>query len=653
MSSFSSFSNSASSPTGGGGGGYQPPQHHHPPPPVSTPAPHPHHTHGHHPSSTPPPPSTHPPTPSLTWLTPPSPPTPSPSPSNPFAAEAKAAELPSPRTYFSMLEHRQRLWLFGGFGDAKGRFNDLWVYEEGKGWKVEATKGEGPKPIYLHSACMWGGRMVVYGGNVGKDSNDFFTLDLDTLTWTRIPQPQPAAVAPPVNNPFAPPLPPPSTTPSPRYGHASCINNNQLIIVGGCRQNSIYFSDSYAYTFATSSWRRLGDVPIDLAYHSLFSYGGSVYLFGGYNGVKFGEHLYCLDAQSSTWVPVRVTGTIPPPCCGVAISLLGKYVYVFGGYTAAGHTNLLYRIDMSTRVWELLNTNNKPQPRAYLQSAVIQGAMYIFGGYDGTKCVTDFKMLRVAPAGQPPTAPAPPVPYTRPTMPVIQPPTPSIPVSGSSSSVPLNALFAGLNVQQPQNNHHAPAAAQATIASVLREGNIRRAGGVCAEAVRGWQAAPRPEGLGGAHDEPVAAPHTRSHTRSRSLSTRFAHRLCHRRRWSLPLHGVHLVLVLCGPAPAVAGPHRHRPHPRPRAARAGADDAAGTGHAQLRARRRPLPEGAGEAAAAERTDGGGTRTTGPRRAVGAAAIGAGGEGGGEAVHDFVTRTSSTASCSSAATCCAA
>ena len=366
-----------------------------------------------------------------------------------------------------MLEHRHRLFLFGGFGDAKGRFNDLWAFDESKGWRLEPTKGDGPKPIYLHSACMWNGKMVVYGGNIGKDSNDMYTLDLDSLTWARVLIPTPAAVAQPALNPFAPPATPPPTAPTPRYGHASCINNNQLIIVGGCRQNSIYFQDAYAFTFATGLWRRLGDVPIDLAYHSLWSYGGTVYLFGGYNGVKFGEHLYSLDPSNSMWVPVRVTGQPPPPCCGVAASVLGKFVYVFGGYTQQGHTNQLYRLDMSTRVWELLNTANKPQPRAYLQSAVIQGNMYIFGGYDGSKCVTDFKVLRVGPAGPTPSAPAPPVPYSRPSMPVIQPPTPSIPVSGSAS-VPLNALFAGLNVQQP-NSH---AAAAPTLASVLKDGNV-------------------------------------------------------------------------------------------------------------------------------------------------------------------------------------
>ena len=101
-----------------------------------------------------------------------------------------------------MLEYKSRLLLFGGFGDSKGRYNDLHVYESTSGWRVQPTTGEGPKPIYLHSASMYGGKMVVYGGNIGKDSNDMYVLDADTYVWSRVPQPpNPPPVAPPASLP--------------------------------------------------------------------------------------------------------------------------------------------------------------------------------------------------------------------------------------------------------------------------------------------------------------------------------------------------------------------------------------------------------------------------------------------------------------------
>ena len=167
-----------------------------------------------------------------------------------------------------------------------------------------------------------------------------------------------------------------------------------------------------------------------------------------------------------------------------ACAVYGKHVYVFGGYTAQGHTDNLYRMDLERRVWEQLQATNKPLPRAYLQAAVISGIMYIFGGYDGAKCVTDFKMLRLGPAG---VAAAATVPFVRPPLPVVQPPTPSIPLS-SSASAPLNAIFAGLNVNHPSAppaNHASPTASSPSaaapiasasapqhLAAVLKEGSV-------------------------------------------------------------------------------------------------------------------------------------------------------------------------------------
>jgi N-acetylneuraminic acid mutarotase len=59
-------------------------------------------------------------------------------------------------------------------------------------------------------------------------------------------------------------------------------------------------------------------------------------------GTKFGDQLYQYDPVSNRWIPVVITGTPPPPCCGAAVNVYGKYIYVFGGYTKQGHTNFLF-----------------------------------------------------------------------------------------------------------------------------------------------------------------------------------------------------------------------------------------------------------------------------------------------------------------------
>lgn len=78
--------------------------------------------------------------------------------------------------------------------------------------------------------------------------------------------------------------------------------------------------------------------------------------------------------------------------------LVQNSLFVFGGYTQDGHTNDLYRLNMDSMTWETLDAKgSKPINRAYLQAAVVDGALFVFGGYDGTKCVTDFRRLPLVP----------------------------------------------------------------------------------------------------------------------------------------------------------------------------------------------------------------------------------------------------------------
>lgn len=369
--------------------------------------------------------------------------------SNPFddAASAVAGSAaPSARTYFSMVIHGGRLYTFGGFGDTKGRYNDLRSYDLERGrWELVAnTTGEAPKPIYLHSAVVSEGSMYVFGGSVGKDSNELYAYEFASRVWRRIVPPNPQAAA---------------NVPSPRYGHAAVVHGGHMLVVGGCRMNNVYFSDSYLYEFRTNLWRKIADIPVDIAYHSLVAHEGRVLLTGGYNGVRFNGHfaarglapsisrsqtavlvlcLRCMRAHRTItlvwllvcvcaaqifqydmsglhagpgWNPLMVTakassplssaGTRQPPAsCGSAVVLGADSLFHFAGYTASGHAADLYKLDLRTNEWTVIDTPGaRPVSRAYLQSAFnpTDGCLYILGGYDGSKCVSDFRRIQVLP----------------------------------------------------------------------------------------------------------------------------------------------------------------------------------------------------------------------------------------------------------------
>lgn len=261
-------------------------------------------------------------------------------------------------------------------------------------WRLIPPMGETPRPVYLHSAVQHGQQMIVMGGNNGKESNDLFFYDLTTFHWTKAAPPGLFAGA---------------AMPAPRYGHSSCVyGGGHLLIVGGCKSNNTYFKDAWSMDLSSRKWRKVEDLPLDLAYHSLFTWQERAYLFGqrqrtrnerrehhpsyvllsdsflflfpgGYNGKTFVQYMYVLDGMTGKWNILQATGTPPPPMCGAATVLRGNELFVFGGYTEKGHTNELYRFSMQTRVWTLLNTTNKPLARAYLQAAVVGDKCSIFG----------------------------------------------------------------------------------------------------------------------------------------------------------------------------------------------------------------------------------------------------------------------------------
>ena len=205
----------------------------------------------------------------------------------------------------------------GGYGDSKGRFNEVYEFNtHARSWRLVAASGDVPRPVYLHSATQHGSSMIVFGGNSGKESNELHSYDLTKHSWQKWPGAGPLSIYP-----------------AARYGHASCVyGGSQLLIVGGCRSNNTYFRDSYSMDLATRRWRRLDDLPLDLAYHSLFTWQDRAYLFGGFNGKTYVQFMYELNTQTGKWNVVPASGQAPPPMCGAATVIKGHEFFVFGQF---------------------------------------------------------------------------------------------------------------------------------------------------------------------------------------------------------------------------------------------------------------------------------------------------------------------------------
>eukprot|EP00808_Paulinella_micropora_P016633 g2398.t1 len=303
---------------------------------------------------------------------------------------------PEARTYFSMVHDAKFncLYLFGGFAHAGKSFGDLHVFDTaGAVWRPTRPKGQSPDRTYLHSAVMWDQKMWVFGGSVGdkyKASNKLYFLDSATLHW--------ALVRP------APPVAGASAVPKPRYGHSAAVYQGHMLITGGaCDGRST--RSCFAYHFSARQWRRLPPLPTPTAYHNSFIHKEFLYVFGGFDGRKYSQELYRLDLTDfpvprADWLTINYSGPGPGPRCGCGGALVSDRFYVLGGYRSQPpqYTNDLFYLDLSTLRWEgphqFVET---PQSRAYLQLAPVGTYLFAFGGFSGTACVGDMRVLNVAP----------------------------------------------------------------------------------------------------------------------------------------------------------------------------------------------------------------------------------------------------------------
>uniref|UniRef100_A0A4W5LWA8 Host cell factor 1 n=1 Tax=Hucho hucho TaxID=62062 RepID=A0A4W5LWA8_9TELE len=148
------------------------------------------------------------------------------------AKTPKNGPPPCPRLGHSFSLVGNKCYLFGGLAndseDPKNNIprylNDLYTLElragsSVVGWDIPITYGVLPPPRESHTAVVYTerdskkSRLIIYGGMSGCRLGDLWTLDIDTLTWTK----------PSVNG----------TAPLPRSLHSATTITNKMFVFGG------------------------------------------------------------------------------------------------------------------------------------------------------------------------------------------------------------------------------------------------------------------------------------------------------------------------------------------------------------------------------------------------------------------------------------
>lgn len=157
--------------------------------------------------------------------------------------------------------------------------------------------------------------------------------------------------------------------------------NSKLYVFGG-QVEGFFFNDLIAFDLnqlqsPTNKWEQLipnsheggppeGQIPPARTNHSTVTYNEKLYLFGGTNGVRWFNDVWCYDPRSNSWTEIDCVGFIPTPREGHAAALVNDVMYVFGGRTDEGmDLGDLSAFRISTRRWySFQNMGPAPSPRS-------------------------------------------------------------------------------------------------------------------------------------------------------------------------------------------------------------------------------------------------------------------------------------------------
>ncbi|KAK7330276.1 hypothetical protein VNO77_24466 [Canavalia gladiata] len=154
-------------------------------------------------------------------------------------------EGPEAREGHSAAVVGKRLFIFGGCGKSADNnnevyYNDLYILNtETFVWKCATTSGTPPSPRDSHTCSSWKNKIIVIGGEDGRDYylSDVHILDTDTLIWREL-------------NTSGELLPP-------RAGHSTVSFGKNLFVFGGFTDAQNLYNDLYMLDIDTGIWTNI------------------------------------------------------------------------------------------------------------------------------------------------------------------------------------------------------------------------------------------------------------------------------------------------------------------------------------------------------------------------------------------------------------
>jgi len=228
--------------------------------------------------------------------------------------------------------------------------NDLWAYvDSDKVWREEKPVVTPPKRKG-HSANVWNGKMIVYGGEQsGGLLNDLWAYDFTTQTWTQMPV---------------------GGTPPKVADHASEINGDFLVIAGGKDSMDTSCDNVVQINLneTSSGFTSKPDLPEPLQSGEMYYLNDYFYFLGGIwndwdsstpgDQPSYSMYMHRISSTCVSWGTITPTGAVQEVAKfgGVYIPGLSEY-YIIGGekydYTnnKPVQTNKVIKVVTTSNAW--------------------------------------------------------------------------------------------------------------------------------------------------------------------------------------------------------------------------------------------------------------------------------------------------------------
>lgn len=287
--------------------------------------------------------------------------------------EMKKETVPVERHGHTVVNYKDKLYLFGGTPDGSSGLSDLLVLDAiNHCWVRPVVKGTLPSGRYRHTATVVGSKMFVFGGYRSKCLGDLHELDLETLTWS-----QPICTG---------------SWPSPRSSHSAVAWGSKLVIFGGSGHkysNELFTFDTSSYVWQKEETFSDSTIPAERWCHTAVLFGKKMFVFGGSNDRRRDAQVYILDLETMHWSRPVLDGVGPQARQLHSACAIGQCMVIFGGWVPHTELSDLFVLNTRTLTWIKHTPESIPPARQLHSACTWQGNMVVFGGYSKNKRMND------------------------------------------------------------------------------------------------------------------------------------------------------------------------------------------------------------------------------------------------------------------------